>query len=452
MSHKPDVVTTPRRRSTRSTVRTSSTDDLVSNSPDDESTPRASRRKRGGRRGSSSESYDRLLEAAATQPRSGPVSTWTPPDDLTLDASTISGPPQPDGNPISLIDFLRIPPPVVPEIYAAGKLTSTKSIPSPDSDSDDALDPAKRLRYVVPFAHIMEPLIAHVRTKHAHLVVDPSELVQRDWLVSHHPARTSRWLPLAIHSEKDSEVWAFCVLLRPSLAAFHAATSQQFEETDNAPNLTSGGGGGAGASIPDGMLWSEGKLKATFEMKTHAAFVDRPHAKGNKKQTFKNIIGTYKGMPLGCGIRYVWPDGSDRGVSKADKMLGQVWLQMIAHDVEVASLTNYSSIIFFFRKGQHLFMSGEYTRNDNILLVTFAFLAYALGEIPKNVLKLPTVHEEWWEPLRKFVTDSKEKANLGNRTLAGLDDSTMPAAMEKLYRLAPHLIPKRDEHLHWVVQ
>lgn len=89
---------------------------------------------------------------------------------------------------------------------------------------------------------------------------------------------------------------------------------------------------------------------------------------------------------------------------------------MVKQNIDCSALMNYSSVIFFFRRGQNLFMSGEYMRENNISLAIFAFLAYAMEMIPAETLQLPTVIPEWWVPLR-----NANRPNLGLCETAGLD-------------------------------
>jgi hypothetical protein len=89
---------------------------------------------------------------------------------------------------------------------------------------------------------------------------------------------------------------------------------------------------------------------------------------------------------------------------------------MVKQHMDCAALTNYSSIIFFFRRGQNLFMSGEYRRENNVSLAIFAFLAYALEILPAQTLQLPTVKPEWWVPFR-----NANRPTLGRCETAGLD-------------------------------
>jgi hypothetical protein len=90
---------------------------------------------------------------------------------------------------------------------------------------------------------------------------------------------------------------------------------------------------------------------------------------------------------------------------------------MVKQHMGCAALTNYSSIIFFFRRGQILFMSGEYAREDQISLAIFAFLACALQiRIPAQTLQLPTVKPEWWVPFR-----NANRPTLRRCETAGLD-------------------------------
>ncbi|KAJ6625363.1 hypothetical protein B0H10DRAFT_639739 [Mycena sp. CBHHK59/15] len=102
-------------------------------------------------------------------------------------------------------------------------------------------------------------------------------------------------------------------------------------------------------------------------------------------------------MPVGYTIKFNWPEEDDKVSAKSDRMIAQVWLQMVKNNTNIAALTNYSSIVFFVRKDQTLYMSGEYLRNMRMPLAIYAFMAYALGKIPKSLLRLPTVTDDWWE-------------------------------------------------------
>ncbi|KAJ7647021.1 hypothetical protein FB45DRAFT_186747 [Roridomyces roridus] len=150
------------------------------------------------------------------------------------------------------------------------------------------------------------------------------------------------------------------------------------------------------------------KPNATIEIKTQAAFIDTTHP--NKAPTFEHLTGKFKVEP-GSAIRFVWPYSDDSVgslSSKADKIITQVWIQMCQYGVDLAALTNYTVIIFFFRKGDTLFLSREYG-GDDILLATFAFHAFALGFLNESQLDLPEPNECWKDRARFPDNGTSEK-------------------------------------------
>ncbi|KAJ7502461.1 hypothetical protein B0H11DRAFT_2274640 [Mycena galericulata] len=333
------------------------------------------------------------LRASMPSPDLAPV--------LPLDPAIVKAPPTLTSSPIPLIDFLRIPPPEISPIYEEGKLKSTRSIPQIKT-LDIVMQEDERLLCVVPCGEMMLPLMNHVKMQYKDIEIVPQLLEHRDWILSVHPAVTSTFLPAVIHSESDTEDWVLNVLWRPALAAHWAAEHKDFSRMGKSPNLTSCSGGGPAASLPDAMLWDPAEtkrvLKATIEVKTHAAFVD---ATFEKNRTFGHLLRVLNDLPPGYGVRFVWPESdTETGTDTADKMIVQVWIQMVKHQMRIAALTNYNSVIFFVREGQTLYVSGEHTRADDIFLAIFAFIAYALGSIPADTLTLPADQGEWWNQFR----------------------------------------------------
>ncbi|KAJ7090934.1 hypothetical protein B0H15DRAFT_1021709 [Mycena belliarum] len=341
--------------------------------------------------------------------------------------SYVDRPPSSRDKQISVVDYLHIRPPSIPLVYEPGALSSTRALPNVHT-LETKMGKKDRLLSVVPFGALMEPLILHARKKYGSYKLYPGNPEQRDWLVAIHPTTTSRFLPAVIRSESDSEDWVLNVMWRPALAGYWAAHNKTVRNLENSPNLTSCDGGGAGAILPDTMIWGpDHQLKATLEIKTHGAFISTltPH----ETPTFDHIY-SWPEMPPGYGIRFVWPasDDESNGTTKADKMIAQVWIQMVAKNVNYAALTNYSSVIFFVREGQTLYMSDEYILrvDDHISFAIFAFIAYIMGS-NKDILKLPVEHENWWD-----------KYDVGKADAPGLDHSTLPARLK--------------EHLWWETQ
>ncbi|KAJ7090936.1 hypothetical protein B0H15DRAFT_1021712 [Mycena belliarum] len=339
---------------------------------------------------------------------------------------------------IPLVDYICIPPPHIPPIYSDSKLSSTRDLPKAKT-LDTSIKEEDHLLSVVCVTKMMNSLMSHVREKHIDkFKLDPNRTDHRDWMVTTHPTVTSRSLPAVIQSESDTEDWVLDVIWRPALAGYWAAVNQSVAPQKCSPNLTSCAGGGKGAVLPDVMVWdSKRELKATVEIKTHGAFISHGHdsvgkSKGKSKAaTFDHINHHWPEKPEGYGIRFNWPELGDTsaGTTKADKMIVQVWLQMVDKKVNYAALTNYESVIFFVRQGQTLYMSGEYTRETNMSLAIFAFIAYVMDGIrDKTLLKLPA-KIEWWEQ------NEYRAYGVGTGEAPGLDPTTLPARLERIQRL-----------------
>ncbi|KAJ7204688.1 hypothetical protein GGX14DRAFT_398040 [Mycena pura] len=272
------------------------------------------------------------------------------------------------------------------------------------------------LNCVVPTAGMMLPLIRCVEEKYKNTILNPAIKEQRDWMLKVHPAVTSSLLPTVIHSEKDTEDWVLNVIWRPAAAALCVGEARTYKNKIGAfPNMTSCSGGGAGAAIPDAMLWSsETVYDALLEIKTHAAFIDTTSSSDSK--TFDHLW-TWPDMPPGYGIRFVWGETGETGGDKADKMIAQVWVQMVKHNINYAALTNYNSVIFFIRRDQTLYLSREYLRVEypikapeakvnTMSIAVFAFIAYVTGSIPKDTLTLPQLRENWWTEIKAGTAET----------------------------------------------
>ncbi|KAJ7646611.1 hypothetical protein FB45DRAFT_1051270 [Roridomyces roridus] len=319
--------------------------------------------------------------------------------------------PESTSEKISLIDFLSVTPPPVPSIYEDGKLTHTKTI------SDDALKKigeSDELQRVVPALFMMESLIDAVYKEFDNLHIDPGVEFQRDWLNSLHSYTTAPLMPKEIRSEKDTEDLVLGVLFRPLLAACYAAKMGTLERLDGYPNITSCGGGGKGALIPDAMLWSlHDTLATTIEVKTQGVFVASTDS-GDRSHTFNDLLADFPEMGTGYSVRFIWPQVKQRLSTSADKIIVQVWTQMVVHKMKFAALTNYTSVIFFVREGDTLYMSAEYTQ-DRIFIAIFAFLAYVLGyfQQPTSKPDLPEV-VNWW---KKYINPTVEEPGIDTTTL-----------------------------------
>lgn len=126
---------------------------------------------------------------------------------------------------------------------------------------------------------------------------------------------------------------------------------------------------------------------------------------------------------------------------------------MVKHEVDLAALSNYATVIFFFRRDDILYMSAEYTRDDHISLAIFAFFAYALGMIPGDCLQLPPpvsyldVRKRHVDPPglnRTFVL-----RHVGLGILTDFSSSMYPKELKELVKDKPW-ISIRSEEFAWV--
>lgn len=69
-------------------------------------------------------------------------------------------------------------------------------------------------------------------------------------------------------------------------------------------------------------------------------------------------------------------------------------------NVDFAILTSFEVIIFFYKEGNTLYMSEEVTRDNMPILMSFAFVACAIGRLDRTkVLNVPRGQEldtSWW--------------------------------------------------------
>lgn len=224
--------------------------------------------------------------------------------------------PDPNSPQITLLELLSVSPPVIPPVYERGKLQSTRGL----TNDDYKLSASVRLRKVVPYIPMLEPMIHAIRPGLANITLSPADHTDRDWMHKIHPASTSFGLPQKIQSEKDTEAWALSVLLRPALAALRLMDRNTADESDGLPNLTSCPGGGAGGSVPDVLVLAPQK-HATIEVKTHAALKDSTEY---PLHTFHDLLHIWAGMPLGHAVNFAWPHPDQTLGGTANKILAQV--------------------------------------------------------------------------------------------------------------------------------
>lgn len=116
----------------------------------------------------------------------------------------------------------------------------------------------------------------------------------------------------------------------------------------------------------------------------------------------------------------------------------QVWSQMIDKGVSYGVLSSYKHTYFLVRAAENpdtLYVSRRYGHDEDILLVTFAFIALATGNLPTKRLLLPKVDTGHWKGL------GYDEEN----------DSTMPGLVQSwVYcfpcRISTHDLLKQQYH------
>lgn len=74
------------------------------------------------------------------------------------------------------------------------------------------------------------------------------------------------------------------------------------------------------------------------------------------------------------------------------------------HEVDLAMLSSFEISIFFYKKGQTLYMSDSHTSFLDPVLATFIYIALALGIIDRDKLKVPDIDTSHWP--QKNTSDS----------------------------------------------
>ncbi|KNZ72066.1 hypothetical protein J132_04347 [Termitomyces sp. J132] len=158
-------------------------------------------------------------------------------------------------------------------------------------------------------------------------------------------------------------------------------------------------------------------VKAVVEVKTTRVLTDA---------VFQEVTGwytsghdEYSDFVLGKAIQYVWPDeapndlnnkagGAGAGSGKEqtlDKVLRQIWGQMIEENVEYAVLTSATSSYYFFRRRDgsgDLFISPPYRTADNVALYAWLSAALGVNGVDTDKINTPPVDKVWWNSLPTF--------------------------------------------------
>ncbi|KAG6867234.1 hypothetical protein C0993_005360 [Termitomyces sp. T159_Od127] len=142
-------------------------------------------------------------------------------------------------------------------------------------------------------------------------------------------------------------------------------------------------------------------VKANVEVKTNTVLTD---------SVFEEIMGWYeedkRRFVPGMVIQYVWQTNKNVGGGRAtkthtlDKILRQVWNQMMQENVEYALLTTATSTYYLFRrrgaKSGDLYISPPYKTVNNLALYTCLAAVFELHDINSDMIITPNLNKDWW--------------------------------------------------------
>ncbi|KAG5332678.1 hypothetical protein C0989_006747 [Termitomyces sp. Mn162] len=152
-------------------------------------------------------------------------------------------------------------------------------------------------------------------------------------------------------------------------------------------------------------------VKAVIEVKTTCVLTD---------EVFENVTGWYceeeRHFVLGMAIQYVWPDEAPSNTNDnaggagsneeqtLDKVLRQIWGQLIQEDAEYAVLTNATSSYYFFRRpdSNDLYISAPHPTSDNVALYVWLSAALGVNGVDQDKIITPPVNKDWWDRLPTF--------------------------------------------------
>ncbi|KAF9493197.1 hypothetical protein BDN71DRAFT_1570333 [Pleurotus eryngii] len=268
----------------------------------------------------------------------------------------------------------------IPSSISSRISANTKGLTKSDLKLDSS---SCELRKVVPFSPMLDQLLPDIQNFLAGRGFD----AEHAWLNKVKPDLTSSHLPCQIFTEHDTEDYIWAVIIRPALAIVHHCLYG--DEHQDFPGASSIGGP---APVPDGILFGKNiqDLVAVFEFK-NPAVLDK------SEEDFRGLLRTWPKMKLGRAAKFNWPRRI-KGLNKTTK----VWRQMHAKKVFYGVLSSYQRTYFLVRTADDpdaLYISRGYRHDEDILLVTFAFLALAVGRLQTKQLLLPKVDIAHWERL-----------------------------------------------------
>ncbi|KAF5370441.1 hypothetical protein D9615_009761 [Tricholomella constricta] len=349
------------------------------------------------------------------------------------------------GGIITVMQALKEKPRKSPLLIAVSKGTTNVLKSSPNNKEKPFSGP--KLRQIVAVPNLVDQLVTLVEKQLQGLAMDR----KGPFAASILPQHSSLNLPLATITEKDSEVifrttflnTAITVLryakakgaskvtnLKSSIDIMTYSETEEFKETF--PFFVSSMKGAT--HITDIALWElvskpTGPADATvvkiisrllIEMKTEAALLPTTlnNVAGPFSRDMKNVHG--------YATQFIWPKSRAmcRTLTSADRILTQVWCQLVHHNVSYAILSNGSLVYLLYRKtvagagdqqGIHnttLFISAI---TQHPILAVYAWISLASNSFSDSYeLKVPKVNISWWS---KVTSKAVGRSGINIKTL-----------------------------------
>ncbi|KAG5351672.1 hypothetical protein C0989_005367 [Termitomyces sp. Mn162] len=343
---------------------------------------------------------------------------------------------------VSLLDLLKASEDFTgkPTPICYAESTSTTGGKIDDSPPTPVLDS------IVPVPDLVEQLRDGIERQLTAILVP----IRSQFVAIVHPASTTLPFKRLHHLEKDNESQFEQECLAPvfKIMAYHLAHEQIREQTQRVPEHTAvfkrwlspdfqksnyhffASSTNATKNITDFGIHScllpaswhglhtplygdSFSVKAVIEVKTTQVLTE---------QILRDVTGWYysskeKQFVPGMAIQYVWPEevlsnttddagGAGTAIEQTrDKILRQIWSQLIEEDAEFAVLTTATSSYYFLRRRDgsgDLFISPPYRTADNVALYIWLSAALGVNGVDTDKINTPPVDKVWWNSLPTF--------------------------------------------------
>ncbi|TFY79908.1 hypothetical protein EWM64_g4107 [Hericium alpestre] len=303
----------------------------------------------------------------------------------------------------TLLDLVWAALPQSPQIYAAGQLTGTRAMTA----SEYRIPPSRYLEKIV----FCPDMLAPVEPKVAALL----HAIPIDWNNDAHmlfAARVFPWLtsldcPPRIYTEADTEDWIRETIISPAHAVMHAVLLGRIPDDVNPMYPFHSSAHCRFSNRPDNVTTLRGRYP--LELVSHIGEWKTKGVISKDKNPLRLIAGPIPDVTdPGAAIRFNWPTEPSSDFDERDKILSQIWCQLLEWDVFLGTLSSMEVTTFFMRTRYDedtLYMSEFYTADDPIL---FRMVCWLLVATESNGLSLdvPAPSTDWWTPEIRNDTDA----------------------------------------------